>query len=144
MWHEQKILVIRPGSDAEALRSGIEMVRSQLPSSRIVVLCATRLSRVAISIAAVDQVLVHCAMSETGLSDVPERLLSLIELLKAEQFDKAIVLPYEQRSPYPFAYVCYFAEIPVRIGMSCEFGGGALSACGSSVEELLSRVQEAA
>jgi len=143
MWHEQKVLVIQPGNDAEALRSGIEMVRSQFPSSQIVVLCAARLSRVAISISAVDQVLVHCAMSEPGLSDVPERLISLIELLKAEQFYEVIVLPHQQRSPYPFAYICYFAEIPVRIGMSGEFGGGVLSGCGSSVEELLNCVQEA-
>ncbi|MBW4442806.1 MAG: hypothetical protein KME10_16535 [Plectolyngbya sp. WJT66-NPBG17] len=142
MLHEQKILVIQPGNDAEALRSRIKTVRSRFPNSQIVVLCAASLSRA--EIAQVNQVLVHCTMSETGLSDVPERLLSLIELLKIEQFDLAIVLPDENRSPYPFAYVCYFAEIPVRIGISCEFGGGVLSQCGTNFEELIDCVQGAA
>ncbi len=144
MWREQKVLVIQPGKDAEGLRSGIESVRARFPMAQIVVLCAARLSQTALSITAVNQVLVHRAIAETGLSDVPERLLSLIELLRIEQFDIAMILPDGNRSPYPFAYVCYFAEIPVRIGVSCEFGGGVLSKCGASVEELLSDVQEAA
>lgn len=144
MLHEQKILVIQPGNDAEALRSGIAKVRSKFPTSQIVVLCAAALSRAALSSKQVNQVLMHCAMSETGLSNVPEQLLSLIELLKIEQFDLAIVFPHENRSPYPFAYVCYFAEIPARIGVSCEFGGGVLSQCSASVEELLDCVQGAA
>ena len=146
MWHEQKILVIQLGENAESLRSGIETVRSRFLKSELVVLCAAELSQIARP--GVNQVLVHGANSNTGLSNVPEQLLSLIELLKAEQFDSAIVLPDEAQSPYPFAYLCYFAEIPVRIGVSCEFGGGVLSPhgeeCGEEIEELLNRVQEAA
>ncbi|MBE9010255.1 hypothetical protein IQ250_08560 [Pseudanabaenaceae cyanobacterium LEGE 13415] len=144
MWHEQRILVIQPGNNAESLRSGIEQVRSSFPTAQIVVLCTARLSQSALSIIDVNQVLVHCAIDETGLSDASERLLSLIELLKVEQFDQAIILPDGNRSPYPFAYVCYFAGIPVRLGVSCEFGGGVLSQCGVNIEEVLDRVQEAA
>ncbi|MGG6268948.1 glycosyltransferase family 9 protein [Leptolyngbya sp. AN03gr2] len=144
MWHEQKIVVIQPGNNAENLRSGMGQVRSRFPMAQIVLLCAAQLSRVALSIRDVNQVLVHCAIDESGLSDVPERLLNLIQLLKVEQFDAAIVLPDENRSPYPFAYACYLAGIPVRLGVSCEFGGGVLSECGASVEDLLERVQEAA
>lgn len=144
MLPEQKVLVIQLGSSPERLRSGIEKARSKLPSSQIVVLCAARLSQAALSIAQVNQVLVHSALSETGKADVPERLLSLIELLKAEQFDIAIVLPNGNRSPYPFAYACYLAGIPVRGGVSCEFGGGVLSVCEVSVEEMLNTLQEAA
>ncbi|BAU12348.1 hypothetical protein LEP3755_28770 [Leptolyngbya sp. NIES-3755] len=144
MWHEQKILVIQPGNNAESLRSGIEQVRSRFPMAQIVLLCTAQLSRMALSIVDINQVLVHCAIDETGLSGAPERLLNLIELLRVEQFEAAIVLPDENRSPYSFAYLCYLAEIPVRIGVSCEFGGGVLSQCGASLEELLERVQEAA
>lgn len=143
MSHE-KIIVIQSGNNAKGLQSGMKQVRSRFPMAQIVVLCAAQLSQTAFSIADVDQILVHCAMLETGLSAVPERLLNLIELLKAERFDSAIVLPDGTRSPYPFAYACYFAGIPVRIGLSYEFGGGVLSVCGASVEELLDRVQEAA
>lgn len=144
MWHEQKIVVIQPGNNAESLRSGIEQVRSRFPMAQIVLLCTAQLSRIALSIVDINQVLVHCAIGETGLSDVPARVLNLIELLKVEQFDAAIILPDENRSPYPFAYACYLAGIAVRIGVSCEFGGGVLSQCGESLEELLEQVQEAA
>ncbi|MEP0915753.1 hypothetical protein NC981_02915 [Leptolyngbya sp. DQ-M1] len=140
----EKVLVIQTGNHADGLRSGIKQVRSQLPSSQIVVLCAARLSQVALSIAQVNQVLVHSAISETSLSDVPERLLNLIELLKVEQFDAAIVLPDGNRSPYPAAYACYLAGIPVRGGVSCEFGGGVLSVCRASIEEMLNTLREAA
>lgn len=142
MWREQKILVIQPGESAEVLRSGIETMRSRFPKSELVILCTAKLSQVARSRA--NQVLAHSAIAETGLSDDSEQLLNLVELLKAEQFDAAIVLPGENRSPYPFAYLCYLAEIPVRVGVSCEFGGGVLSECGEEIEKLLDKVQEAA
>ncbi len=142
MWHEQKILLIPLGNTVESLRSRIETVRSRFPKSEIAVLCAAEWSQ---SLRLdVHQVLVHDAIAQSELSDVPERLLNLIELLKAEQFDAAIILPHEQRSPYPMAYLCYFAEIPVRIGMSCEFGGGVLSQCVEGVTEWLHNVQEVA
>lgn len=144
MWHEQKVLVIQPGNNAASLRLRIEQIRSRFPTAQIEVLCAASLSQAALSIRDVNQVLVHCAIAETGLSDVPERVLSLIALLKTERFDMAIILPDEFRSPYPIAYACYLAEIPVRLGVSCEFGGGVLSVCEASVEELLERVEEAA
>ncbi|MGA3174954.1 MAG: hypothetical protein ABSE25_11075 [Syntrophorhabdales bacterium] len=39
----------------------------------------------------------------------------------------AVIFTSPGRSPYPDAYRCYLAGIPVRVGESCEFGGGVLS-----------------
>lgn len=46
-----------------------------------------------------------------------------------EFHDAAIVFTTPAQSPYLFAYLCYLAGIPIRIGQSQEFGGGVLSHC---------------
>ncbi|MBD2021716.1 hypothetical protein H6F43_16165 [Leptolyngbya sp. FACHB-36] len=55
--------------------------------------------------------------------------LRLVEALRDRQFDAAIILTAAGRSPYALAYLCYLAGIPIRLGQSCEFGGGVLSSC---------------
>lgn len=51
-----------------------------------------------------------------------------ISLLLRYGFDAAFICAGEGQSPYPLAYICYLAGIPVRVGFSAEFGGGLLSA----------------
>lgn len=53
----------------------------------------------------------------------------LIEILKGRSFDAAIVFTSSGQSPYLIAYCCYLSGIPIRVGQSCEFGGGVLSHC---------------
>ncbi|NJO04124.1 MAG: glycosyltransferase family 9 protein [Chloroflexaceae bacterium] len=44
--------------------------------------------------------------------------------VRQEYFDIALILTGAGRSPYALAYLCYLAGIPVRVGLSAEFGGG--------------------
>ncbi|WP_088893655.1 hypothetical protein [Leptolyngbya ohadii] len=53
----------------------------------------------------------------------------LIEVLKGRSFDAAIVFTLPGQSPYLIAYCCYLSGISIRVGQSCEFGGGVLSHC---------------
>ncbi len=57
----------------------------------------------------------------------PEKEYTLIELLKEQRFEAAFIFTSFSQSPYPPAYACYLAGIPLRIGQSREFGGGLLS-----------------
>jgi hypothetical protein len=57
----------------------------------------------------------------------PGREFERIEMLRAHQFDASIIFTSFSQSPYPPAYACYLAGIPVRIGQSKEFGGSVLS-----------------
>lgn len=50
-----------------------------------------------------------------------------IRVWEAVPYDAAIIFGDRGRSPYPDAYICYLAGIPVRAGLSSEFGGGVLS-----------------
>ena len=52
-----------------------------------------------------------------------------IEWLRQQCFDAAIIFTEPFRSPYFMAYLCYLAEIPIRVGQSQEFGGSVLSTC---------------
>ncbi|MBD2460884.1 hypothetical protein H6G89_07485 [Oscillatoria sp. FACHB-1407] len=54
---------------------------------------------------------------------------SLIQILRDHHFDAALILTTPTQSPYAWAYLCYLAGIPIRVGQSKEFGGGVLSTC---------------
>ncbi|NJL32891.1 MAG: hypothetical protein HC893_02345 [Chloroflexaceae bacterium] len=54
-------------------------------------------------------------------------LQSTLGQVRQEYFDIALILTGAGRSPYALAYLCYLAGIPVRVGLSAEFGGGVLS-----------------
>jgi len=53
----------------------------------------------------------------------------LINQIKQHSFEMAIVLTSSNQSPFTLAYLCYLANIPIRLGQSQEFGGGVLSHC---------------
>lgn len=53
-------------------------------------------------------------------ADLPERL-------RAEQLDAALILTAPGDSPHGLGYLCALAGIPVRAGVSGEFGGQALT-----------------
>ncbi|MBD2091736.1 hypothetical protein H6F67_17980 [Microcoleus sp. FACHB-1515] len=60
--------------------------------------------------------------------------LSFAQVQLPGGFDAAIVLTAPKQSPYPTAYRCYLAGIPIRVGQSIEFGGGVLSHCIQPIE----------
>ncbi|MDX2154542.1 MAG: glycosyltransferase family 9 protein [Bryobacteraceae bacterium] len=47
--------------------------------------------------------------------------------IQSSAFDAAIVFTGEHESPYSAAYQCYLARIPLRAGLTAEFGGGVLT-----------------
>jgi hypothetical protein len=46
---------------------------------------------------------------------------------KGGPYDVAIIFTDPGQSPYPDAYGCYLAGVPIRVGLSGEFAGGVLS-----------------
>lgn len=62
-----------------------------------------------------------------GLPFDPGRELELVEHLRSRRFDAVFIFTSFAQSPFPPAYLAYMADIPVRVGMSREFGGQVLS-----------------
>lgn len=57
-----------------------------------------------------------------------------IQWIQDQRMDAAIVFAERGRSPYTWAYRCYLAGVPIRVGQSQEFGGQVLSHCISSAD----------
>ncbi|MEB3357765.1 MAG: hypothetical protein VKK04_13635 [Synechococcales bacterium] len=53
--------------------------------------------------------------------------MAIIQWLREQGADAVVILTGRGRSPYCWAYRCYLAGIPIRIGQSSEFGGQVLS-----------------
>lgn len=127
----RRILVIHPGESHEVarLKAAMRQLQRVMPQAEVKVLCTLSASRRALALPSVTEVLVHRAFSDCGLAGQGEMLLNLIEILRSEQFEAAFLFPHDRKSPYPLGYLCYLAEIPIRVGQSSEFGGGVLSHC---------------
>ncbi|MBE9020786.1 glycosyltransferase family 9 protein, partial [Chroococcidiopsidales cyanobacterium LEGE 13417] len=70
----------------------------------------------------VDRIITH-----TTTWQDPAKEKELVENLSQFDFEAAIILTKKNESPYPFAYLAYLAEIPIRMGRSREFGGSVIS-----------------
>lgn len=125
----QRVLVIDlEVNQVTSLSPTLKHLKQVLPGVLTTLLCAPEASESALLLPEVDQILLHRSLKNISntLSCDPASSLELIQILKSEQFDAAILLSHGQ-SPYPLGYLCYLAEIPIRVGMSQEFGGGVLS-----------------
>lgn len=63
----------------------------------------------------------------TDLPVDPSGALPLVDRLAAARLDAALVFTAEGDSAFEAAYLAYLAGIPVRAGLSAEFGGGVLA-----------------
>lgn len=53
--------------------------------------------------------------------------IEIIDQLRNQAFDAAIIFTLPFQSCYTLAYLCYLSGIPIRLGQSLEFGGALLS-----------------
>lgn len=123
----RRVLVTQLGGleDVELTSPALQILRQSLPSVVITLMTSAHCSQMALQLPYVDDVLVYERAGFTSLN--AERELALIELLCKSAFDAAIIYTNARESPYPLAYICYLAGIPIRLGQSQEFGGNVLS-----------------
>jgi len=55
------------------------------------------------------------------------RELAIVEQLRAEQFDAAVIFTSFRQSSLPAAYLAYLADIPLRLGLSIDASGSLLT-----------------
>lgn len=126
-----RVVVMHLGrtSQMPLLSPALKHLKQALSEAVITLLCAPEASEMALLLPGVNEILMHRSLKNTSNTLVcdPAFGWSLIQILQSEQFDAAILLSHGQSSPYPMGYLCYLAEIPIRVGVSSEFGGGVLS-----------------
>lgn len=126
----QRILVIQADvtGDLARVHAALQSLRQALPKAEIVLMVAGSPSTVT-QPTSIDQIWSDGLTWNANSADSTEICCDRqwIDQLQNHNFDAAIVFTDFGQSPYPFAYLCYLAGIPIRVGLSQEFGGGVLS-----------------
>jgi ADP-heptose:LPS heptosyltransferase len=125
----ERLLVVRPDNLGDVLMAGpaLAALRATAPQARIDLLASPGGAAAAALLPEIDDVLVarvswQRIAQEPGLPDA-----GLVAELGGRGYDAAVVLTSFSQSPWPAGYACQLAGIPVRAGMSKEFGGAALT-----------------
>jgi ADP-heptose:LPS heptosyltransferase len=116
--------------DVIALGPALRTLRAALPDARITLLASPAGSQVAPLLPEVDAVLTRSVVWQDAAGSLPPdpaRELALVDDLRRGRFDAAFVFTSWSQSPWPPAYACYLAGIPIRVGESKEFGGSLLT-----------------
>jgi ADP-heptose:LPS heptosyltransferase len=128
----KRILVVRLDDVGDLILLGpsLRTLREALPEAEITLLTSPAGNHVAPLLPWVDKSIVCDALWQDISGKIPfdpSRELTLIEQLRQEEFQLAIIFTSLAQSPFPAAYACYLAGIPNRLGFSSEFGGNVLS-----------------
>lgn len=125
----RNILVVHTGHPDTTILIGpaLRTLSQHLPQAAITLLVSPAGSEIASLLPGASEVMVGPDSWSQALSPAGNGQVELIERLRSRRFDAAIILTEPGQSPYPAAYACYLAGIPLRLGQSLEFGGGVLS-----------------
>lgn len=131
-WRElTRVLVIRPDNLGDVLMTGpaLRALRGAAPRARLDLLAAPAGAAAAALLPEVDGVLTaSVSWQKAGGEDAPiTDDLDLVERVGWGGYEAAVILTSFSQAPWPAAYVCRLAGVPVRVGMSKEFGGAGLT-----------------
>jgi ADP-heptose:LPS heptosyltransferase len=124
-----RLLVVRPDNLGDVLLAGpaLAALRAAAPRARLDLLVSPAGAAAAALLPDVDgTVVAQVSWQRIGPSDGPPDA-ELIAELRRRDYDAAVLLTSFSQSPWPGAYACQLAGIPVRAGLSKEFGGAALT-----------------
>lgn len=139
----RRLLVVRPDNLGDVLLAApaLAALRAACPRARIDLLASPAGAGAAALLPEVDEVLVARVSWQrfTGPPDV-----ELVAELESRGHDAAVLFTSFSQSPWAGAYVCQLAGIPVRAGLSKEFGGAALTHWVPAPDDALHQVDRAA
>ncbi len=128
----RRVLVVRLDNIGDLIMLGpvLRSLRKALPESRITALITKAGAKILPLLPWVDDHIICRPIWQEISSEVTFDAagdLRLAEELRGRAFDAAFIFTSFSQSPYPPAFVCYLAGIPVRVGQSKEFGGRVLT-----------------
>ncbi len=128
----QRLLAIRLDNigDVVMLGPAFRSLRRALPRAQITLMASPAGTKAAPLLPWIDDVLTLRAVWQDASSSMPldpGGQFALIDDLRLRCFDAALIFTSFSQSPWPPAYACYMAGIPLRAGQSKEFGGSVLS-----------------
>lgn len=118
-WEEAKnILCIRLDAMGDLLMTtpAIQSLKEAVPGRKITLLTSEQGGHIASSINIFDKVITYSApwLKASGNRVDPKIDLEMIDKLKNENFDGAIIFTVYSQNPLPSALMCFLANIPLR------------------------------
>ena len=128
----ERILAVRLDNIGDVVMMGpaLRSLKQAFPAAQLTLMASPSGSQVAPLLPWVDDVFPWEAVWQEISGQVPMdtgKEFALIDLLQQRHFDAAFIFTGFNQSPYPAAYACYLAQIPIRVGQTWEFGGGVFS-----------------
>ncbi len=126
------MLALRPDNVGDVIMLGpaLRALRASLPEAHVTLMASPAGARVAPMLPWVDGVMVERVVWQDTSGRLPldpTRERWLIDRIAEGAFDLALAFTSWAQSPWPAAYACYLAGVPVRAGESKEFGGSLLT-----------------
>lgn len=127
-WRDlSRLLVVRPDNLGDVVLAGpaLRALRRAAPHARLDLLAAPAGAAVAPLLPEVHQVLTaSVSWQQIHAGSVPAGAdLDLVERIAQRGYQAVVILTSFSQSPWPAGFLCRLAGVPVRVGMSKEFGG---------------------
>ena len=142
----RKVLLVRLDNLGDVLLNtpAFHAVKAALPEASLSLLTSPVGAQVGQLHPDIDQVLVYQAPwvdPWQRLAQDSQREQQIIARLKAEQFDGAIIFTSFRQSSLPAAYLCYLADIPLRVAASLDGSGSLLTTRYKPSEHIIHEVE---
>lgn len=140
----RRLLVVRPDNLGDVLLASpaLAALRAAAPQARLELLASPAGAGAAALLPEIDDVVVaQVSWQQFTSAGAPD--VELVAQLRGRGYDVAVLLTSFSQSPWPAAYVCQLAGVPVRTGLSKEFGGAALTHWVPAPDDALHQVDRA-
>src|SRR5206468_10113693 len=122
----------------------IHAIKASLPAIELSLLTSPVGAQVARLNPDIDEVIVYEAPWMDPWHRLPQnskREQQVIAMVKERQFDGAIIFSSYHQSPLPAAYLCYLADIPLRLAASIDGPGSLLTTRHKHPERMMHEVE---
>jgi ADP-heptose:LPS heptosyltransferase len=128
----RKVLLVRLDNlgDVLLMTPAFHALKQALPQASLTLLCSPVGAQVGRLNPDLDGVIVYEAPWVDPWQKLPQesqREQEMIARLKAEHFDGALIFTSFRQSSLPAAYLCYLADIPLRVAASVDGPGSLLT-----------------
>ncbi|HLJ35638.1 MAG TPA: glycosyltransferase family 9 protein [Ktedonobacteraceae bacterium] len=142
----RNILAVRLDNLGDVLVTtpAIHAIKTSLPASKITLFASPIGAQVGRLNPDIDDVLVYSAPWMDPWHKLPQdsqREQSMIAEVKERQFDGAIIFTSYHESSLPAAYLCYLADIPLRVAASIDGPGSLLTTRHKHPERMMHEVE---
>src|SRR2546428_10274835 len=144
--HVKRILAIRLDNLGDVLVTtpALQAIKTSLPGAALTLLASPVGGQVARLNPDLDDVIVYQAPWMDPWHKLPQdsqREQQVIATIRERRFDGAIIFTSFRQSPLPAAYLCYLADIPLRVASSIDGPGSLLTTRHKHLERMMHEVE---